>query len=607
MSATDKLSKTLAINLNEEIRMKSVTPTDWKSEVRDGMRVDWDVPIVMDDGLVLRADIFRPNDAQAHAVLLSYGPYGKGLSFQEGYPTAWNQMVRDHPDTAQGSSNLYQNWEVADPEKWVPHGYVCVRVDSRGAGRSPGDIDHHSRRETRDLYECIEWAAQQSWSNGKIGLAGISYYATNQWRVAALKPPHLAAICVWEGYADRYRDSTHHGGILCTFVKHWQDMQVRNVQHGVGTRGAVSKVTGDLVCGPDTLDEAVLAQRRVPMWADLSEHHLDDDYYRARTPVLEDIAVPLLSCGNWGSHGLHNRGNVEGFVRAGSQHKWLEMHGGAHWAGFYTDYGVDLQKRFFDHYLLGINNGWDTRQPKVQLQVRHVDRFVQRHENEWPLARTQWTRFYLDTSHQQLTEQVPGQAHSARYAPLQQGLTFSTPPLSADCEITGPCALKLYVSSASTDADFFVVLRVFDPQGVEVVFQGALDPHTPVGQGWLRASHRKLDTRLSQPYRPYHTHDEVQPLTPGQIYELDIEIWPTSIVVPKGYRMALSVLGKDYEWDGPAATLSNMKNPMKGCGPFIHDEASDRPQAVFGADVTVYTGGNCPSHLLLPVIPQRSN
>jgi uncharacterized protein len=120
----------------------------------------------------------------------------------------------------------------------------------------------------------------------------------------------------------------------------------------------------------------------------------------------------------------------------------------------------------------------------------------------------------------------------------------------------------------------------------------------------LRASHRKLDVRLSRPYRPYHTHDEVQPLVPGEIYELDVEIWPTSIVVPKGYQVAISILGKDYEWDGPAATLSNMKNPMKGCGPFIHDEPTDRPADVFGATVTVLTGGAYRSHLLLPIIPK---
>jgi predicted acyl esterase len=177
--------------------------------------------------------------------------------------------------------------------------------------------------------------------------------------------------------------------------------------------------------------------------------------------------------------------------------------------------------------------------------------------------------------------------------------------MAQDTEITGPMALKLFISSASKDADLFVVFRVFDPKGVEVVFQGALDPHTPIGQGWLRASHRKLDPKLSTPYRPYHTHDEVQPLTPEEIYELDVEIWPTCIVVPQGYRVALSILGKDYEWDGPAATLSNMKNPMKGCGPFIHDDPQDRPTEVFGAPVTLHTGGDHRSHLLMPIVPSK--
>ena len=108
------------------------------SEIRDGMRIDWDVPIKMDDGLVLSADVFRPLADGSYPVILSYGPYAKGLAFQEGYPSAWNRMVAEHPDVAAGSTNKYQSWEVVDPEKWVPEGYVCVRVDSRGAGKSPG-------------------------------------------------------------------------------------------------------------------------------------------------------------------------------------------------------------------------------------------------------------------------------------------------------------------------------------------------------------------------------------------------------------------------------------------------------------------------------------
>ena len=183
---------------------------DRVSEIRDGMRIEWDVPVRMDDGLVLRADVFRPLAEGRYPAILTYGPYAKGLAFQDGYPSAWNLLAVQHPDAIAGSSNKYQSWELVDPEKWVPDGYACVRVDSRGAGRSPGHIDPWSPRETRDLHDCIEWAAAQPWCNGKVGLNGISYYAINAWHVAALQPPHLTAMCVWEGAADFYRDMTHH-------------------------------------------------------------------------------------------------------------------------------------------------------------------------------------------------------------------------------------------------------------------------------------------------------------------------------------------------------------------------------------------------------------
>ena len=121
------------------------------SEVRDGMQIDWDMPITMDDGLVLRCDVFRPIKKGRYPVLLSYGPYGKWLHFEDGYKTAWNRMAVKHPDVMAGSTNKYQSWEVCDPEKWVPDGYVCVRVDSRGCGRSPGYVEHWSPRETKGL------------------------------------------------------------------------------------------------------------------------------------------------------------------------------------------------------------------------------------------------------------------------------------------------------------------------------------------------------------------------------------------------------------------------------------------------------------------------
>ncbi|MEH2470666.1 putative acyl esterase [Nitrobacteraceae bacterium AZCC 2161] len=568
---------------------------------QDDMIIEIDTPIPMDDGVILRADVFVPVAPGRYPVIISYGPYGKGLLFEEGYKTAWDIMARQHPDAVAGTSNKYTNWEVVDPEKWVPDGYVVVRVDSRGAGRSPGYLDHHSLRETKDFHDCIEWAGVQPWSNGKVGLNGISYYATNQWRVAGMAPPHLAAICVWEGYADRYRDATHHGGIACTFQKNWQEMQVKSVQHGRGDNGPRSPITNETVCGPPTFSDEQLNQNRSQLWPEIIDNPFDSEFYTVRSADWWKVKVPLLSCGNWGGQGLHLRGNLQGFVHAASDQKWLEMHGGSHWALFYTDYGVYLQKRFFDYFLKSKRNGWD-KQPRVQLQIRHPgEKFVLRHEAEWPLARTQWTKVYLHDAN--LREDAPkGDAQQISFDAKGHGVTFHAPPLPVPMEITGPLAAKLFVSSSTADADLFLIVRVFDPKGAEVVFQGALDPHTPVAQGWLRASHRTLEPARSLPYQPWHLHTEKRALTPGEVYELDIEIWPTCIVIPAGYSYGLTVRGTDYEYDGPTTVLSNMKNPMKGCGPFIHDDPVDRPISLFGGETTLHWGGGRMPYMLLPVI-----
>jgi predicted acyl esterase len=575
------------------------------SEIRDGMQIDWDVPIEMDDGVVLRADVFRPVEQGKYPVIMSYGPYGKWLHFEDLYTDQWRRMCAEHPDVPAGSTNKYQNWEVVDPEKWVPDGYACVRVDSRGAGRSPGLLDLWSLREAQDFAKCIEWAAAQAWSNGKVGLNGISYYGMNQWQTAALQPPHLAAICIWEGAADYYRDMTHHGGIYCTFPDTWFPSQVTSVQHGKGTKGYRSRMNGDWVSGPPTATEEELGASRRNFAADCFANPLaSDPYWTSRMPDWSKVKTPLLSSANWGGQGLHPRGNFEGFVRAAAEQKWLEVHGIEHWTEFYTDYGVKIQKRFFGHFLKGEDTGW-SKQPKVMLQIRHPgEKFVKRHESEWPLARTQWTKFYLHPNDHTLSTEPPAQAGTTTYAGFSDGVTFLTPPLAQQTEITGPIAAKLWISSATADADLFLVVRIFSPDMKEITFMGALDPHTPIAQGWLRASHRKLDRKLSLPYRPYHTHDEIQKLTPGEIYELDIEVWPTCIVAPKGYRIALSVRGRDYEWPGGASQgLGTLGRVFTGVGPFKHNDARDRPLSVFGGDVTLHMGPDRQAYLLLPIIP----
>jgi uncharacterized protein len=576
------------------------------SRSEEAIVADRDVPIEMDDGLVLRADVFRPDDDGRYPVIAAYGPYAKGLTFQDGYPDAWHTLVEGHPDVAAGSSNRYQAWEVCDPERWVPDGYVCLRIDARGWGRSPGYIEPYAERGTRDFHDCIEWAAAQPWSNGKVGLLGISYYAITQWLVAGTQPTHLAAMIPWEGVSDFYRDMFYHGGLLCQSVDTWYRRTISTVQHGLGERSFRSAVTGELVTGPETLSDEELEANRCDYGGQVRAHPLRDAFHADRSADFARISVPFLSAGNWGGAGRHLRGNVEAFVQAASEQKWLEIHGLEHWTEFYTDYGVELQHRFFDHFLKGEDNGWDA-QPPVMLRVRTVDGgFRDRTEHEWPIARTDWTTLHLDPAGGRLGPEPVEAPSSASFAALDSpGITMMTEPFETETEITGPVAATLHMSSTTTDADVFCVLRVFDPDGAEVVLQGAVDPHTPIGLGWLRASHRKIDVERSEPWRPWHPHDEVWALTPGEIVRLDVEIWPTSIVVPPGYRLGLSVRGTDYEYEGddaPAALSHFAGSALRGVGIYTHADPQHRPDDVYGGTTTLHAGPEHPSTLLLPVI-----
>ena len=524
-------------------------------------------------------------------MILSYGPYAKGLAFQDGYPSAWQRMAEKHPDVTAGSSNLYQSWEVVDPEKWVPHDYACVRVDSRGAGCSPGYIDHFSPRETKDFYDCIEWAGVQPWSNGKVGLNGISYYGINQWHVATLQPPHLAAMCIWEGCADWYRDMTHHGGILCTFRENWYDMQVKTVQYGAGERGKRCRVHGELVCGPETLSEQELAKNRCDFGDDIRAHPLDDDYHRARSPIWSKVKTPLLSAANWGGQPLHPRGNFEGFVRAAAKDKWLEVHGIEHWTHFYTDYGRELQLRFFDHFLHGKNNGWD-KQPRVLLQVRHIDKFVERAENEWPLKRTKWTKLYLDPASGTLSRQARRRQGGEELR--RDGRRRDVPDRAAragdrDHRPFGAEAVRLVVHQRTPTSSW------------------CCGCSPPISRRWCSRA-RSIRTRRSAragcaPRTASSTRScrrPIGPITPTTRSSRSRRArWPSSTSKsgrPRSWcrratASALTIRGKDYVYGGASGgKLSNFKNELTGCGPFLHDDPRDRPPAIFGGTTSLHFG-----------------
>ena len=560
-----------------------------------GILIEKDVRIPLADGQFVSCNVFRPNRDGAFPPIVVFTPYGKDSDVAVDFKRYWDFVLRDHPEVVRdGSTGKYLTWEVPDPERWVPAGYAVIVVDACGTGKSPGFYEMMAPLQTREYYDAVEWAGVQSWSNGKVGLLGVSYLAIKQWQVAALQPPHLAAFIPWEGMFDHYRDLYRHGGIYSSFfLKLLWDTQIAINQNGNAGSPYRDRFTGKVSTG-ETIDPDLLPGNLANVYEAGLRHPFDDAYFKLRTPMAARIEVPFLSAGNWGGLGLHLRGNVEAFELAASRNKWLEMHTDTHFASMYLPHALALQMKFFDHFLKGEDNGWD-RQPPLILTIRDPRGSVRRDETEWPLARTKWTRYYLDAEDSALSMDASPSSGKAEYDAQTDGITLRSEPFGRDTEFTGPVAAKLFVSTSTVDMDLFLTLRVFDSNHVEVTFVGANDPRAPISQGWLRVSHRKTDPERSRPYKPYHPHDEHQLLKPGEVYEVDVEIWPTSIVVPAGYHLALTISGKDFE-------RPDSQGLMKGSGIFLHNDPADRPADIFGGVQIIYTGADRPSHLLIPLI-----
>jgi putative CocE/NonD family hydrolase len=550
----------------------------------DAILIEKDVEVPMRDGARLIADIFRPRGAERVPALLNLGPYQKDKLWVT-------------PDTLAEKQNPLMNWETVNPEWWVPRGYAAVRVDGRGSGKSPGQHEPWSLGEAVDFYDAIEWTAAQSWCNGKVGLTGISYYAMNQWFVANLAPPSLKAILPWEGAADLYRDALYHGGILSVFMTNW--FTAHRLHHLLGRASRVE---------PDRWQTDMMHR-----WLHDS---LDSGALRSSQAQWDKITLPMFTAGNWSGMALHLRGNTEAFMRVASKHKKLRIHAGSHVHAFYTEEGRADQLRFFDYWLRGIENGV-MDEPPVKLAIRKGHDVLEwRHEHEWPLARTKWTKFHFDLSQSQpagqpqtgmLVKANPPAESACTYPAFSlgtmgstsaassqvmggggikpgMGVALQTPPLPADIEVTGPLMANLWVSSETEDMDLFLTLRNFDADGNEILETGQQGAPVPVAKGWLRVSHRELDPDLTLPYRPYHKHTRRLYLKPGEIVQVQVEIWPTSMVFKKGHRIRLDVQPRDGA----------------GSAGYLHYHADYNT----GSN-TVYAGGARESYLLLPVIPAK--
>ncbi len=553
------------------------------SQPEHGIIFERDVRIPMRDGAELRGDVFRPDAPGRFPVIMAEAPYPRYIKVQPGVV-----------DTG-GVGTRYQQFEQANPEYWVPRGYVYVTINTRGYGGSDRPSAFLDYQEAVDYYDAIEWAAAQPWSNGKVGLFGISYYAMSQYFAAALKPPHLAAIVPWEGLMEPYRDIAYRGGILSRFV-----VMFALMMQVTADRPLASKNFMRLLLSHPYLDD---------LWT-YGTGLLDG---RTDTPRIPDdvrlIEVPMLSVGNLNDPDLHLRGNVNAFVGASSREKKLLLYSGTHWGSAYQPWANRTVLRFFDHYLKGRPTGLE-KEPAVDVQVRTgPDTFTHVYGNSWPLEQTRWTRYYLDAERQALVGENPDREASAEAAWRKEPevgssyqVTFQTPPLEEDVVVAGPVTAHLWVSTEGKDVDLTVELRDFDSLGRETRFAYVLSgsPDEPVTRGWLRASRRALDPERSRPHQPWHLHDRSEWLTPGVPVELDVEIWPTGMVFKAGHRIALTIHCGRYRRKGEAYFRIRPLPflPEVTLRSSLYQSYSPR------AGVTrIHTGGKFASWLELPVIP----
>ena len=479
--------------------------------------VERDAPVVLRDGVRIFVDIYRPSrEATELPVLLAWGPYGKHWVSDRTFP---GSGVR--PEWV----SEFTGFESPDPQYWTGHGYAVVFADPRGLWHSEGDFPHNGPQERDDLYDTIEALGAAPWSNGNVGMLGVSYLAGSQYQAAAAGPPALKAISPWECFADWYREFATHGGIPETGFR---PRVSQNVSYG--------------------------RSRTEDTGANLAAHPLNDAYYADKYGVFADIRVPAYVVASWSDHGLHSRGTLNAFAAMSSGDKWLEVHGQKKWAYFYEPASVERQRVFFDTYLRGLDRGID-EWPRVRAEVRDTgdpeDSSWQEYP-DWPLPeRTR--ELHLHAAAGILSREAPTEETRVTFDPTT-GLAECSLVWAEECRIVGPMSLTLWLSAdAADDADVFVAVRKLRADGTEVTFPvNALFSDGPVALGWLRASHRALDEEASSPLVPVHPHDTEHPLVPGEPARLDIEIWASGTVFHPGEQLVVTVQGRDFIKRPPA-------------------------------------------------------
>jgi putative CocE/NonD family hydrolase len=557
-----------------------MTEQDWHARISQpqfGVTEERGLRVRMRDGVHLAIDIFRPDGAGKFPALLAYSPYGKDVQ---------RVMEQQQPHSARLGNG---GQEAGDTGYFVSRGYIHVIADVRGAGDSEGTYNFQGRKEQDDGYDLIEWIARQPWCDGNVGMLGMSYFAVVQNLVAATQPPSLKAIAPYEAYTDRYRHSVYHGGLYDEgFFHQWfEHLSVppqKPLIYDFLPAEEIDRRRQALFKTPEIINSPYLHiqlkyEVKNPLTFDFLIEPHDGPYYweRSSNRVLDKITVPALIMSRWSGWQIHLAGAFEAW--RGIQTTKKMIIGETEWLTGpkrpWRDH-QDVLLRWYDHWLKGNDTGM-LDEPPIKLLIKGKNEY--RFENEWPLARTAWTKYFLGPD-QTLSPEEPSSHSSLSFSNdphlppnrASTGLDFSTPPLAEDLEITGPIALHLSATLDRPEATWIVTMKNRAPDGSLSI----------VTKGWLRASHRATDPAKSTPYQPWHPHDKDVPVPVGEVQEYAIELREAAMLFKKGHRLVLEIRGQDTQVEEPLWYHT--------CNP--HETRHE-----------IELGGDHASYLLLPVIP----
>jgi hypothetical protein len=480
-------------------------------EDEDGIIRMQDIPVKMRDGVTIYTDIYYHKDTPwPMPVIICWSPFGKHPA--EGQED-W-KLMGVPPQTV----SKMAKFEAADPGYWCHYGYAVANPDSRGVGNSEGDISNFGIQDGRDGYDFIEWCATQEWCNGRTALFGNSGVGMTQWRIAAEQPPHLSCIAPWEATGDMYRESFCFGGIP-------------SAQFNEGIMNALA-CNNYIEEGPNML----------------YANPLMNEYWESKIPRWEKIKVPAYVCAGW-CH-FHLRGSFEGFRRIRSPKKWMRAHRDMEWPDTYNNENLEDLRKFYDRYLKGIRNGWEFT-PKVRVEVMDAygySKVTRRAENEFPLARTEYRKLYLNAADGKMAYSPFDKETEVVYDPATDVTAFEF-KVAEETEITGYMKLHAYVEARDHhNMDLFAWVKKYNEKGEYVPLHCMKEDYRGAW-GYMRCSRRELDPKWSTDFQPVQAHRKEEPMEPGKVYEVDMELWPHSRVWHKGETIRLELTGRFIRTD----------------------------------------------------------